>query len=384
MAEKSGVFLLQEGGNLIGMEPAEFATEDVFQSLLQRFPELLVGDQIDPVTPRRWILVKREQAVGTGEIGSPVWAIDHVFLDQDGVPTLVEIKRQSDPRIRREVVGQMLDYAANCGHYWSAESLQQAFENTCAAMGKSVDELMLALIGQDGNVEDFWRRVRDNLATKNIRLLFVADHIPVELRRVVEFMNEQMREVEVLAVELRQFSAGALKAIVPTVYGQTQLAAQKKTAGRIWDEVSFFDKLRQTAGDKELALAEQIYSWMKKDGRRAIKFGSGQTDGSVYPVLNVGNTRINPVYLSSNGKLYLQFGSLENKPIFGPLETRRELLRRLNSISGVGLSESDLTKYPGIPLKTLASSADGPSKIASALDWIDKEVDKYSDSQPSP
>ena len=28
-------------------------------------------------------------------------------------PTLVEVKRSSDTRIRREVVGQMLDYAAN-------------------------------------------------------------------------------------------------------------------------------------------------------------------------------------------------------------------------------------------------------------------------------
>jgi hypothetical protein len=29
------------------------------------------------------------------------------------VPTLLEVKRSSDTRIRREVVGQMLDYAAN-------------------------------------------------------------------------------------------------------------------------------------------------------------------------------------------------------------------------------------------------------------------------------
>jgi hypothetical protein len=34
-------------------------------------------------------------------------------FDQNAVPTLVEVKRSSDTRIRREVVGQMLDYAAN-------------------------------------------------------------------------------------------------------------------------------------------------------------------------------------------------------------------------------------------------------------------------------
>jgi hypothetical protein len=31
-------------------------------------------------------------------------------LDQDAVPTLVEVKRSSDTRIRREVMGQMSDY----------------------------------------------------------------------------------------------------------------------------------------------------------------------------------------------------------------------------------------------------------------------------------
>jgi len=38
--------------------------------------------------------------------------LDHLLLDQDGIPTFVECKRASDTRIRREVVAQMLDYAA--------------------------------------------------------------------------------------------------------------------------------------------------------------------------------------------------------------------------------------------------------------------------------
>jgi hypothetical protein len=59
MAERSGVFLLQGEGSLVAMEPGQFASEDDFQRLLSRFPELLVGDQVDPQSPRRWILVKR-------------------------------------------------------------------------------------------------------------------------------------------------------------------------------------------------------------------------------------------------------------------------------------------------------------------------------------
>lgn len=39
------------------------------------------------------------------------WSLDHLFLDQDGVPTLAEVKSASDTRLRREVVGQMFGRA---------------------------------------------------------------------------------------------------------------------------------------------------------------------------------------------------------------------------------------------------------------------------------
>src|SRR3984893_9742798 len=168
MTERSGVFVLQNDNSLISMEPTQFAKEDDFQQLLASFPALLVGDQIDPENPRRWVLVKREQVIATDEIGATPWSIDHVFLDQDGIPTLVEIKRQSDSRIRREVVGQMLDYAANCAAYWSVETLQSGLERTCTETDpdRPVESVLRELIGPNGNVEEFWQRVKTNLQAK--------------------------------------------------------------------------------------------------------------------------------------------------------------------------------------------------------------------------
>jgi len=34
------------------------------------------------------------------------WLLDHVFLDREAVPRLVEVRQSSDTRIQREVVGQ--------------------------------------------------------------------------------------------------------------------------------------------------------------------------------------------------------------------------------------------------------------------------------------
>jgi hypothetical protein len=51
------------------------------------------------------------------------------------VPTLVEVKRSGDTRARREVVAQMLEYAANGPVYWKVELLRTWFEAECERQG---------------------------------------------------------------------------------------------------------------------------------------------------------------------------------------------------------------------------------------------------------
>src|SRR3954453_3373103 len=131
------VFILRDDQTLVALEPVEFPTEDDFQLLLAKFPSLLSWEQNDTGMPRRWLLLKREKAVPAEDGGSGRWSVDHLFVDQDGVPTLVEVKRQSDTRLRREVVGQMLDYAANAVVYWPIDQLRSEFETSC--LQKSAD-----------------------------------------------------------------------------------------------------------------------------------------------------------------------------------------------------------------------------------------------------
>ena len=89
---------------------ASYDSEAVLQEALADFPEVIAGIATDDDAQRALVLVARE--IGIPTTGS---SLDHLFLDDEGVPVLVEVKRASDTRIRREVVGQMLDYAANAG-----------------------------------------------------------------------------------------------------------------------------------------------------------------------------------------------------------------------------------------------------------------------------
>src|SRR4051794_26740790 len=111
----SGIYLIQDGGGLIEMSETAYDSENLLQELLAKYPSLLAGDQIDSASPRRWLLVSREVPLASEEGGTGRWSVDHVFLDQDAVPTLVEVKRSTDTRIRREVVGQVLDYLRTNG-----------------------------------------------------------------------------------------------------------------------------------------------------------------------------------------------------------------------------------------------------------------------------
>ena len=62
----------------------------------------------------------------------------------------------------------------------------------------------------------------------NVRLLFVADELPRELKKLIEFLNEQFTKIEVLGVELRQYVGQGIKALVPRVVGQTEAAREQK------------------------------------------------------------------------------------------------------------------------------------------------------------
>jgi len=362
------VFVLKDPDTLVAMQTAQFASEDDFQRLLARFPDLLAGGQIDPTSPRRWVLVSREKTIPSEDGGSGRWAIDHLFLDQDGIPTLVEVKRQSDTRIRREVVGQMLEYAANGVAYWPVEEMRSVFNTGCEARGVDPVAEIRGLIGSEEDPEAFWQRVKTNLQAGRIRMLFVADEIPSELRRIVEFLNAQMDPAEVLALELRQYEGQGLKTLVPLVIGQTQEAQQKKAAGappRQWDEEAICADLSSRAGPQAVQTAKTIAEWMRGSGG-TVSFGHGIRDGSMNVAFDSQGQRLPLFSLLSNGSITVRFGEFK-KPPFDADAKRRELLQRLNAVSGVALSDDMINRFPSIPLSVMSE----PTQLARFLDAAD-------------
>jgi hypothetical protein len=231
------------------MESQPYDSEALLQTLLAKFPDLLAGGQIDSASPRQWLLIKREMGIPAEENASDRWSVDHLFLDQDAIPTLVEVKRSSDTRIRREVVGQMLDYAANAVVYWPVEQIRAEFEKNC----DNPETRLADFLGDDTDPEEFWQKVKTNLQACRIRMLFVADVIPKELRRIIEFLNQQMDPAEVLGVEIKQYVGEGMKTLVSRVIGQTAEAESKK-GGTTFDKTKY-EFEGQEFGKSRLVLA---------------------------------------------------------------------------------------------------------------------------------
>ena len=202
MAER--IYTIVGGGDLEPLEESPFSTEDELQALIAGHPELLDGEQMRPGDPRRWILITREKGIAERPDEGARWALDHLIVDQDAVPTLAEVKRGSNPEIRRTIVGQMLEYAAHAAQTWTVDELRQTFEKSASARGLD------------------------------------------PLKQVVEFLNAQMPDIEVLAVEIKRFQSRSTQTLVPRIIGRTAASASHGTAGprRRFTRESFLRELR--------------------------------------------------------------------------------------------------------------------------------------------
>jgi hypothetical protein len=286
------------------------------------------------------------------------------------------------------VVAQMLDYSANGSAFWRPGQLRSWFE------GDDRDGAMERLLGlldpsdeEPENVaDDFWRRVGVNLREGQIRLIFVADEIPASLQRLVEFLNEQMPRVEVLALEIRQYrvAGSSTGALVPRLIGQTARAQaaseQAASAGRRsapWTTGEVLEFIAQT-GDDAAAVAGVVRDWAIAHPRIQISGGTGPSYPSVTMYADTGDSRsagMLSLYGSPNGGppgLEIRIKAMCQLPPYDSDETRARFTADLRALGIPRLTdEPSLTdKRPNIPLSQLTSE-----RLKNLLSFIDQWIE---------
>jgi hypothetical protein len=286
------------------------------QSLLEQNYDLLPGDQIKPTDPCRWLLIRREMPIQDPNSGDNRWSIDFFFADQNAIPTFVECKRFEDTRSRREVIGQMLEYAANAHHYWTQEILREYSEATARKQGTDIEDAIRSLEPDTGDsTDDFFNSIISNLQECQIRLIFFMEEAPFELKSIVDFLNRQMERSEVLIVEARQYEHNKLRVVIPSLFGYTEEARRiKKTitvssdGRKKWDEQSFFEDAKNKLDSYELESVRKLYNYFVSRGC-TIRWGTGKQNGS-YSIIVPALFQKSILSIFTNGPLQLNFGWL--------------------------------------------------------------------------
>lgn len=250
-----GIYL-RHGDSYTAMTGQSYESEGVLQDLIAQHPEMLAGE--DPGRPAL-LLVKREAPI-QAEQDSGI-SLDHLYLDESGVPTLVEVKQGANREIRRQIVGQLLDYAAHARGSLSTDRMQEWLEDEANRRGTTAETLLAETLDVD-DPDSYWATVASNLDAERFRLVFVSDQIPPSLRRIIEFLSEHT-DIDVLGIEVSQYTdgEGAQQIIVPRFVGETEGVREKKRGQRRRRRIDRDALLSSYASSEDKAAALALLDW---------------------------------------------------------------------------------------------------------------------------
>jgi len=184
LRDHEGVRELQQG----------YASELELQRFLLQYAELIPLDEIDLATAPL-LCIGFEVNVASG-------SQDVLYLDMTGMLTIVETKLKKNPEARREVVGQILEYAADTSN-WTISDLEERANKFFSGkdcppeyFGRSLSEVVEKFLfatdslSPDGfSYETFSDSVKANIERGHLRLIIAVDEPPPVLLRTVEFVN---------------------------------------------------------------------------------------------------------------------------------------------------------------------------------------------------
>jgi hypothetical protein len=346
------------------VESSAYSDESQLQKLLDESPEVVSLEEIR---------LGAGQLVATiREFNLPVGYIDLLAFTAQGDIAIIECKQAKNTQAKREVIGQILDYAA---HLWEM-TYEDLDDKVQLLKSMSLADFVRGKInaGEEWDEEQFRANVRAGLADGNFILVIVVDEINDELSRIVRYVNATgSPSFSFAALEMRRFTTEETEMLVPHVFGQVRAAPKQSTAAKNkWSEETFFPELRRRCGDKDEAIAHAILEWCEQK-KMQIWWGEGSRSGSFVPTFNTNgnNNQLFAIYTYGRVEIYFQW--YQYRPPFDLKDKRMEMLQRLNEIAQTKLPVGAIEKRPSIPLSDL-SQPQALAMFFEIFDWFIAEV----------
>jgi hypothetical protein len=222
-----------------------FAYEDILQRHIADLPSLISLETVAD-EPISFMTIGAEWPVGMGRA-------DIVLIGSDGVLTIVETKLSRNPESRREVIAQLLEYAAYLSEWTIYEVQSRAEEffqsDKCPReyRNKTLDELLDDFL-QDSvdSVDSFKGQIEQNLRQGRMRLIVAVDEVGEQAQKIVTFLNSYSSfDIYLLQVAEHE-DKGGRRIFVPSLFGYARKVATTRVRVE-WD----WDKYRDELGWSE-------------------------------------------------------------------------------------------------------------------------------------
>lgn len=154
-------------------------SEAQVQTFVHSHPECLPIAEVDPVFVSPVALCC--------ELNTVAGKIDNLLITPSGLPIIVECKLWRNPEGRREVVGQILDYAKELSR-WSSSDLQREVAKRTNLPGNPILSL-LAAAGHQVDEISFNDALTSNLRRGRFLLLIIGDGIREGVEAIANYLQ---------------------------------------------------------------------------------------------------------------------------------------------------------------------------------------------------
>lgn len=341
-----------EGNQTKVLDQLVFDNEILLQDVVERFPEVIALDDLGVTEP--FVVIGREVATKAGYI-------DVLCIDGDGILTVIETKLARNSQIRREVVGQVLEYVAQLSK-WRAhdvvQSANQYFASTGVKVGERTATLMDLLLTEQEEESgalpmNLYDKIENNLRKGIIKLVIASDSIPETLKDTVTFINS-FSNFDIYVLQIQSYQKDQLQIYAPTVFGFTHKPAWGVTTDKIqWDEESFFKSLSNLRPEAVQTI-QKLYTFTQENAT-GIRWGTGRSSSSFSYTVDSVNRKFNIFAVLNSGdtgRIILNFGVLKRIIPDSELHTFRESLNQFTEVE-LPAYVVDEGKYPSIPVKSV-------------------------------
>ena len=280
------------------LKEKKYTKELDIQNLIYNNPDIIPIEEIEE--DLKILKVIREFGIpGAG-------STDLVGIDNNANIYIIECKLAYNPQIKREVIGQILEYSS---FIWKMQFNE--FEHRFIQReGKSILDTFSEEIIDPESQQEFIDKIKNNLEKGIFKLLIVVDKLNDTLKRNLEYINNISSEnVQIIGLEIVYFKDQNFEYFVPNIFGfkSKSIASNRK----IWNEEMFLNEIDNLSDRKKNLIQDLLY--FIKVNASFYRWGTGLEVGSLTYRIEYKDNNITLFSIYTDGKISFSFGEIEYK-----------------------------------------------------------------------